>query len=76
VAWIRLDPADADAYYWRGLARYSGGDREQAIADLTEAVALRPYDDKLIEALRRFKPDAPDPEAMTTDGLKHILETH
>ena len=40
------------------------------------AVALRPYDDKLIEALKRFEPDAPAPEAMTADGLRHFLETH
>ncbi len=73
---IRLDPADADGSYWRGLARYNGGDREEASADVTEALALRPHDEQFIEPLKRFKPEAPDPEAMTTDWIKHFRETY
>jgi tetratricopeptide (TPR) repeat protein len=39
---IRLDPKDADAYCYRGLAYGDQGEHDKAIADFTEAIRLDP----------------------------------
>ena len=41
---IRLDPEDADAYYWRGSAKDDLEDYTGAIAHYTEAIRLDPED--------------------------------
>jgi tetratricopeptide (TPR) repeat protein len=42
---IQLNPNDADAYKYRGLAYFIKGDYDQAIADFTQIVQLKPTDD-------------------------------
>ena len=39
---IRLDPKDADAYCYRGVAYGDQGEHDNAIADFTEAIRLDP----------------------------------
>jgi regulator of sirC expression with transglutaminase-like and TPR domain len=39
---IRLNPNNAKAYYNRGIARYSLGDKQGAIADLNPSNSFRP----------------------------------
>jgi hypothetical protein len=41
---IRLKPDDANAFKFRGLARYDKGDIEGAVQDYTEAIRLKPDD--------------------------------
>jgi hypothetical protein len=53
----------------------ANGDRDYAIADLTEAVQLRRYSPEMIAALKQLKPEAPD-QIITPGYLKPFLETH
>ncbi len=39
---ISLDPKSADAYFWRGQARYAANDAEGADADLSKTIELDP----------------------------------
>jgi len=41
---IRLDPKDAKAYFYRGVAYREKGEPDKAIADFTEAIAINPTD--------------------------------
>jgi hypothetical protein len=59
----------------RGLAWDTNGDRDHAIADLTEAVQLRPYSPEMIAALKQLEPEAPD-QVVTPGYLKRFLETY
>ena len=63
---LRLDPTDG-AYYARAFAWNNKGDRDRAIADLTEAVRLNPYDEQKVAALKQLNPD------YTAPSLKGFL---
>ena len=39
---IRLQPGNAEAHYYRGLARYQIGLHEEAIKDYSKAILIRP----------------------------------
>jgi tetratricopeptide (TPR) repeat protein len=61
TAAIRLNADDAAAYYARGLAFSTNGDRARAVADLTEAVRITPYVPERVAALQQLKPDYKPP---------------
>lgn len=41
---IELRPDDAEAYHWRGRARWSAGDQQAALTDLKRSLRLNPDD--------------------------------
>ena len=60
----------AVAYYARGPARTTNGDRDHAIADLIEAVRLYPGSTEFVAALKQLKPDYEVPK----DPLEKLMK--
>jgi tetratricopeptide (TPR) repeat protein len=52
---LRLDPKDAEGYFWRAKSKESLGEKENAIADLNTVVGLQPgYSDAYTELARLY----------------------
>jgi tetratricopeptide (TPR) repeat protein len=78
---INLDPKNAQAYYDRGNAYYNKGDRDRAIADLTQVITLDPKFahladiSKKLEMLQKSQTVAPSqktpPQSSSPSRLRH-----
>jgi tetratricopeptide (TPR) repeat protein len=53
---IHFGPNFAGAYFARGLAHSTNGERDRAIVDLTEAVRLEPANQQMAAALKQLAP--------------------
>jgi tetratricopeptide (TPR) repeat protein len=56
---IHIGPYFAGAYYARGLARSTNGQRDRAVADLAEAVRLDPKNPGMAAALKAAQAPVP-----------------
>ena len=54
---LELEPANADAYFWRGAAYERTGELDRALADFRQAIALDPDHVKAYDMLGRVLQD-------------------